>query len=387
MPALAKSPPTAFGNAFPLRAPRVNFGPLNVRVANPCEEANWDQQVLAFPDCTIFHGQAWARVLQETYGLTPRYLVARDDRRTRGVLPLMETSHPWSGRRGVSLPFSDHVPLLGDNADAVGGLLRRAYALGRERQWKTIEFRGEVADGMNGLKGSPAGADPAVPDEFMASLSYHHHTLDLRRPESDLLEAMDASARRALRKAERCGLEIKFCRSPEGMKKYYHLHCLTRRRQGLPPQPWRFFQVLQERILAAGAGDIGLANIEGKCVAGAVFLHFGPRVFYKFGASDRAYQSYRANNLIMAMAIQHYAREGFAGLDFGRTAMDNEGLRRFKRSLGAEETTLRYCKYDLVRNRYIREKELTLGWHNLIFRWMPIWASRMVGNMVYKHFA
>jgi hypothetical protein len=42
-------------------------------------------------------------------------------------------------------------------------------------------------------------------------------------------------------------------------------------------------------------------------------------------------------------------------LHLGKTSLQHEGLRRFKRNLGAVERRIEYVKYDLRRNRFLVE--------------------------------
>ena len=60
------------------------------------------------------------------------------------------------------------------------------------------------------------------------------------------------------------------------------------------------------------------------------------------GASDRRHWELRPNNLVMWTAIDWACRRGYRQLDFGRSELDNEGLRDFKRRWGAMELPLRY---------------------------------------------
>ena len=109
---------------------------------SPLDLPDWDDQVSTLAGATIFHSAAWTRVLVDAYGYTPRFLVCRDGRQLRAVLPLMEVESWLTGRRGISLPFTDLCPALGPREDAAA-LEAAALALARERRWRYVEFRGE----------------------------------------------------------------------------------------------------------------------------------------------------------------------------------------------------------------------------------------------------
>ena len=81
------------------------------------------------------------------------------------------------------------------------------------------------------------------------------------------------------------------------------------------------------------------------------------------------------------------ARNGVKSLHLGKTSLANEGLRKFKLSLGAIEERIDYVKFDLRRDRFVVEADGIAGWHNRIFRMLPVFISRVVGELLYKHWA
>jgi hypothetical protein len=289
----------------------------------------------------------------------------------KSLLPLMEVDSWLTGRRGVALPFTDHCDPLSESAADVQRLFQNALAWGRSRGWKSIELRG----GRKDLSPAPA------------SLAFYGHRLDLAAAEPRLFERMDGSARRAVRKAEKDGVTVAISESEEAVRDYYVLQCMTRKRHGLPPQPWRFFLNVWRRILSDHQGMVALAAWRGAKIAGAVYFHRGGRAVYKYGASDVRRQEVRANNLVMWEAIKWLAAHGVTTLHLGRTSLANEGLRRFKLNLGAVEDRLEYVKFDLQRNCFQTETDGVAGWHNAVFHRLPVCLARTAGELLYKHWA
>src|SRR6267378_7660562 len=76
-------------------------------IVNPIEYPDWDSLVAKHSDSSFFHTAAWARVLHETYGHTQWYFCRITEGGLEALLPVMEVSSRWTGRRGVSLPFTD----------------------------------------------------------------------------------------------------------------------------------------------------------------------------------------------------------------------------------------------------------------------------------------
>ena len=194
------------------------------------DPGTWDREISGYPNVTPFHSAAWAKVLNRSYGHRPFYSRLSDrDQQPLAHVPLMELRSPITGRRGISLPFSDLCPPLTLGGCDFGEIRNTLSQLARERAWKYLEWRGEETQSSE----APSNALPAT---FLG------HSLNLSPGPESLIDQCSSSVRRALRKAERSDLTVKLERSEPAMRDFYRLHALTRRRHGLPPQPYRFFQ-------------------------------------------------------------------------------------------------------------------------------------------------
>jgi hypothetical protein len=283
----------------------------------------------------------------------------------------MEVSSWITGRRGIALPFTDELAPLAPDAAAFGCLHREALVLAGQRHWKYFECRG----------GRDLFGDAPASESFLG------HRLDLTAGESAIFSHFGKTNRGAIRQAGESGLKIEFSRDLEAIRAFHGLMCMTRRRHGVPPQPFSFFACVQRHVLAENQGWVVLARHNGLPVAGAVYFHFGKTVIYKYGASDEKFNLLRGNNLVMWEAIRRHAGEGFATLDFGRTALDNEGLRRFKLSWGTAERTIGYVRQELPSRRFRAARAPSAGWSTRIFRAVPGPILRLIGAVLYKHAA
>lgn len=305
-------------------------------------------------------------MLQETYRYRPFYYIS--DNESPSALCLFEVNSWLTGRRGVSLPFTDQSHPLTSPDFPFDSHLDHARKIGQQRHWASLEIRG-----------TPASTD------YPASLSFYTHSLALSDDPATMLANVDPSARRAIRKAEKAQLDVSFQQTTDALRQYYALHCLTRRKHGLPPQPFRFFENIHRHIIEPGLGFIALAKHGEKAVAGAIFFCFKKAALYKFGASDPAHDTLRPNNLLMWQAIQHLAASGAKTLDFGRTSVTNEGLRRYKLQWGASEQTATYLKWHFRRGHFVKDTDRSSGLQNRIFRALPSPLTRAFGNFFYAH--
>jgi hypothetical protein len=180
-------------------------------------------------------------------------------------------------------------------------------------------------------------------------------------------------------------LKLDFTNSLESMRLFYGLHCRTRHRHGLPPQPFRFFENILRHVLETGLGFIAISRVDQRPVAAAIFFHNERQAIFKFGASDYAFQHLRPNNLVMWAAMKRCAANGIKSLHLGRTSMANQGLRRFKLGFGAREEKIPYYKYDFVKQTFVAEGDHSTGWHNYAFRSLPPGLLRLAGRLLYPH--
>lgn len=349
--------------------PSVRAREVAVTRLDPLGDPGWDRRLAALPGAGFFHGSAWARVLHRTYGFTPFYLGTTVQNRLQSLLPLMEVDSWATGRRAVSLPFTDACPALGPGPGSFGPLFEAALRTARDRRWIYLELRG----------GSPQLAEQPT------SLSFWGHRLPLM-PDTDALFARaSGAARRGVRLARSNGLTVEVSHTAEAMLTFYRLLGPTRQRHGVPPQPFRFFESLHQEVIARRQGCIILVYFGHTPVAGAVFLHAGRKAIYKYGASLAVWQHLRPNNLVIWEAIAWHARHGFEELCFGRTARGNEGLRRFKLGWGAEEWPIDYYRYHPRSARFVAPISSARTWPRRLFQTLPLPVSRLLGAALYKH--
>jgi CelD/BcsL family acetyltransferase involved in cellulose biosynthesis len=225
------------------------------------------------------------------------------------------------------LPFTDHCPPLASSPSSLA-LFSRNLARWRAAQGVArIAVHGFMTDG------------PGVHVVTRAV----RHVLPLGRSSDRVFESFKGSSvRRAIRKAQREGVETRISRSPEDLAPFYRLHLRTRRRLGVPVQPRRFIEALWNDLLGAGLGFAVIASHRGEPIAAALFLAWNRNLIYKFGASDPRYWALRPNNLVIWTAIEWACWQQYRLLDFGRTDFDNQGLRDFKNRWGALEVPLVY---------------------------------------------
>jgi Acetyltransferase (GNAT) domain len=362
-----EAPPFSGDDSFVERQPSEES--LQMRICDPVHNPGWDHLVALHRDAGCFHTSAWAKVLHQTYNHHPFYLRFSRGRRLAALIPLMEVRSRFTGCRGVCLPFSDVCEPLIFDSEALDLVRDRLVRFARERGWRHLEIRGG--------KSFQSTSDSAT--------KFYGHTLDLRHRVEELANRFDGAVRRAIRKAERSDISALAVRNRQAIDDFYRLHVQTRRRHGLPPQPASFFQNIYEHIIKPGLGFIVVARRGSRPIAAAVFFRFGKNAVYKYGASDKRFQEFRANNLAMWQGIQLLARTGVEKLHFGRTDCENDGLRRFKLSWDTQEETIDYFRVDPSGRPCLTPVRRDAGLHKRIFGRLPLMFNRLAGSILYPH--
>jgi hypothetical protein len=343
--------------------------PSEPEIINPLHYPGWDELVLNTEKYSFFHSSAWARVLCESYNYTPTYFTIIDKTRLLLLIPLMEVKSLLTGKRGVSLPFSDTCEPIISQDIKFEEVLNHIFEYAKQSGWQYVEFRGN-----NGFSNSVA-----------SSSYFHEHTLKLSANENKMITAFRSSTKRNIQKAVAAGIEVKICNGPESINEYYHLHCITRKRHGVPPQPFGFFNNIFKNIIAKKSGIVILASYNKKNIAGALYFHFGDKALFKYGASDKDYQNLRPNNLVMWEAIKWYGKKRYKEFSFGRTEPDNEGLRQFKNGWATNEQMIRYYKFDISQNAFLNNDQTVSELNKLVFKTIPVCVSKAIGSVFYRH--
>ena len=349
-------------------AERTARSAVNVFQVDPFADTRWLGFLEKAPGVSVFHHPAWLGVLRDTYGYAPACLMAAEADRSCGVLPLMEVRSWLTGKRAVSLPFSDTCGLIADGEPAARALLEAAEDLRCNRKWRYVELR-----------------DSVVPDGFGPSARYKLHRTDLVRDPQALLKTFNQHTRRKLRRAETMGVQVTRRSDDEALRAFVRLNALTRRKHGVLPQPDAFFWNIQKNLLNPGLGFLGVATLDRQIVATNLFLYWKGTVVYKYGASDDRALPAAANYAVMWDALRWGCQHDFSVFDFGRSDLAGEGLLQFKRGWGSQELDLVYARRNAPLKDEVSDQP---GLHErlkpLISR-MPVSILKLIGRRAYAH--
>src|SRR2546427_4941588 len=105
------------------------------------ETAEWDAFVRASGEGSPFQLVAWKRAVERTFGLRAHYLMARENGRLVGVLPLFEARELFGRRALISVPYAVYGGICATSDAARRALVDAATVLGRKRRAAYVELR------------------------------------------------------------------------------------------------------------------------------------------------------------------------------------------------------------------------------------------------------
>jgi hypothetical protein len=272
-----------------------------------------------------------------------------------------------TGRRMVSLPFSDHCEPLA-NAETFEPLLEAAVSAAQTDGVRYVELR-------------PATSAGHPPARFAESATFWLHRIDLRAGIDELHRTFHKDCvLRKLRRAERESLEYEEGRSRPMLAAFYRLTLLTRRRHGMLPQPFRWFRNLADCL--GEALTIRIASKQGRPIAGMITLRHKNSFTYKYGCSDARYNALGGVQFLFWHAIRQAGEAGMDEFDLGRTDVDQPGLMAFKDRWGSSRVKLTYWRCPAARVATGASRGRAL---KRIVGHMPDLILTTAGSVLYRH--
>jgi CelD/BcsL family acetyltransferase involved in cellulose biosynthesis len=338
---------------------------------DPLTDGRWEQFAAHHPRASIFHQTGWLRALSQSYGYKPLALThAGANEPLRDGMVFCLVSSWMTGKRLVSLPFSDHCePLVGRNGEFNDFVDWLRIECDRE-SYKYAELRPLSWYGTS--------------NSFLhASKSYYIHTLSLEPALEQIFRGLHKdSIQRKIRRAERENLSYEIGNSRQLVDEFSQLLIKTRRRQLTLPQPRYWFENL---IACMGEKiKVRVARKDGVAIAAIVTLRHQSAVVYKYGCSDERYHPLGGMPFLFWRLIEESKADGAAEIDYGRSDMDGAGLIQFKDRFGAEKKLLQYFRYS-YRGKSQSAATTESSTMRQLVTILPSKVSSLAGRILYKH--
>ena len=346
---------------------------------DPIRDPRWSDFVQSHPRSSVFHTVGWLEALRRTYGFAPvAYTTARPGSSLEAGIPFCEVSSWLTGRRLVSLPFSDHCEPLAERTEDLEDILASARADAHARSWRYVQIR-PMAVSLSAFERSG----------FRNETPFLHFQLDLRPDLDTLFGRIKKNLRYDIRRAERSDLRYVIGRDAQFVAAYYRLHVMTRSTQGVPPQPLAWFRNLADCL--GEMLDVHLLLRDGTPIAGLVTILYRGQLMWKYSASDPVRDRAGMGKSLMWRSICVARERGATSLDMGRCDPENVGLAEFKTRWGARRSEVSYLRYpEATADRLPADRprsQWVAGAAKSIIPRLPPSLLAMAGRLAYRHVA
>lgn len=315
----------------------MNSEDRKVRVINPLLTHEWDEFVRNNSEGTVFHLSNWAEVMVKTYNYKPYYLIIVDESvNIKAGWPFFLVNNGMNGKKLISIPFTDSIKPLTNSDRNYPEYFKKIFEIYTKEKLNYIEIR---QNSLNSNKNK------------LRINNYFKNFIVNINPDLETVwkRCKQKSVRYSIKKAEKMGVIIEKSKGKDGIRIFYDLNVLTRKKHGVIPQPYAFFENIWNFLISEGYGFVSVALYEKTPIAASIFLEYKDKIYHKFNASNKSFINLYPNYLILWDAIKYAYSKGIKYLDLGRTSPDNKGLMSFKRHWGAEEFDLPYYYYPEIK--------------------------------------
>lgn len=331
-------------------------------------EADWTAYVEQSAGTTVSHQIGWRTVLEKCLGHKGCYLMALENGKIRGVLPLFLVTTWWRTRYMVSIPWLDYGGIVADTVEIEEKLLEYACRLAEQEKAEHLELRSMQAN----LEATIHRTDKVT---FL---------LDLSKGEETLWKNFDAKLRNQIRKSQKSGLTVKFGRD-ELLDQFYAVFSRNMRDLGTPVWGRDLFAEVLSTFGERARFIVVMKDHD--TVAAGLVLSFGSQLYVPSASSYRSARAYCPNHTLYWEVIKQACREGFAYFDFGRSTKEAPTY-RFKKQWVPDPLQLVW-QYQLIRGTEAPSADSQDRKYRLmidLWKKLPVPIANLLGPRVIRNF-
>lgn len=346
---------------------------ITVKIADKSDHKIWDNYVISHPDAWPYHCFAWRNVIEKAYRHTAYYLMAEDNRKIVGVLPMIHLRFPYLVNELTALPYCDVGNFVCDNKKVFEKLLSSAVELGNKLKVDKIHVRGQLPVDNCGYA-------------LLADDQNDKVRMLLNLPDSSkkLQDNFKSKLRSQIRKAEKNGIIFRWG-GIESVQDYYAVFSENMRDLGSPVHSIKLFHSIIENF--GDNAKMGLVDLNGKTIGAGIILTVGNKVSIPWASTLRKHNRLSPNMLLYWNFMKYSCDTGFNIFDFGRSSK-GEGTFKFKAQWGAKPIELDWYSILLGNNKTEKDTKASPQRRHFfaaLWRKLPLPIANSLGPFVRKH--
>ncbi len=339
---------------------------MKILLAQEQDERRWQEFLENQPRSSNYHRWGWRRVIERAFGWQTYYMMAEENGRVAGILPIVWQNSRLFGSFLTSVPFLNAGGIVAENAGAQNALVAEAVELAQRLKVKYLELRHRW-DG-----------------QFDLTTKTNKITIVRQvTPDADaLLASFKAKLRSDLKKAQGYGLTVEFGGAPF-LDEFYSVFADNMRNLGTPVYSRKFFA----EILREFPNDSYLCIVrhEGRAISGSFLTGFRDSVEAMWSASLYSHSKLKPNMFMYWKILEFAGAKGYQTFDFGRSTVGS-GTHSFKMQWGSKEVPL-YWVYWMPGEQSLPElNPNNPRYRAAIWTWqhLPLFVTNLIGPSIVR---
>jgi FemAB-related protein (PEP-CTERM system-associated) len=339
---------------------------LTIKTLSNEQYSAWDEYVKNHSEGTFFHLSGWKNVIEKSFAHPCFYLIAYENSKITGVVPLVEVKSKLFGHALVSTPFCVYGGILADSETVRASLEQKACSLAEELQVDYLELRHQSEQ----------------PSSLL--LKQAHSTFGCELPDTDekILAQVKKKQRAVIRHSIKNELHAEI---DSDIETFYFLLSQSYRNLGTPIFSKQYFKNLANEF--GEASDILVVkDSEGKPSTAVMNFYFNEKVLPYYGGGDASSRFIKSADYMYYQVMCNASKKGFTWFDFGRSKNDS-GPYKYKKNWGMEPQPL-YYYYHLVNATELPNLSPNNPKYKLFIQlWqkLPLKISQLIGPYLSKY--
>lgn len=304
-----------------------------MQVVRQLDEGRWREFVENHPQGNIFHTPEMFRVFAQTQGHQPALWAAVDGRGCPLALFVPVQISLLDGPLRLittrTVAYGSVLCAPGWEGERALDLLLKTYNRSVRGSVLFTEMR-NMAD-LNGLQ-------PVLKQQGFVYEEHLNFLINLQRPPTEIWGAINANARRNVKKAIRSDVVVEEIEDKGDIPAVYAVLKEVYKRIQVPLPDQSLFEAAYAVLRPREMINIFIAKVDGVATGALTLLRYKGVLLYWYTGTLRDYSAYRPADLLVWHALEHGSRTGCHLFDFGGGGRPDEeyGVRDFKAKFGGE---------------------------------------------------
>jgi len=339
---------------------------LTISKLMPGQHGDWDDFACK-KQASIYHDSRWPGVIKNVFGHDSHHLIAIENEKVVGMLPMVQLKSLLFGNFMVSMPFFNYGGIVANSDEITDSLIKAAQEQRKQLGCSHIEFRFDTEQDID----LPKRTDKVT------------MLLDLPDDPETLWQEIGSKRRAQVKRPIREGAEF-FYGGEELLNDFYQVFSINMRDLGTPVYGKRFFAEILKTFKQESL--IAVARLNGEPVGAGFLLGHNGKLEIPWASTLRKFNRLGINMFLYWNILKTAIEEDYQIFDFGRSSKD-AGTLKFKKQWGGYEKQL-YWYYDLPLGHCmpgLNPKNKKFGAAISMWKKLPVKVSNLIGPQIVKN--